>query len=92
VGRRGRIRFLGRLVGGPGQAGTHVTLYAVDRRGRGRVPVEVLRCDSRGGFRFAYRFSRTPGPTTYRFIAVLERQQSYPYAAGRSPIVPVRVG
>ena len=91
VGRRGKIHFHGVLAGGPGKDGTHVTLYAVDRRGRGRIPVVVLRCDARGRFRYVYRFSRTPGPTTYRFIAVVEGQNGYPYAAGRSPIVPVRV-
>jgi hypothetical protein len=92
VGRHGTIRFRGALPGGPGRDGTHLTLYAVDRRGRGQIPVAVLRCDARGRFRYRYRFSRTPGPTTYRFVAVLERQQGYPYASGRSPIVSVRVG
>lgn len=92
VGRRGTIYFRGALAGGPGRDGTHVTLYAVDRRGRGRIPVAVLRCDGLGRFRYSYRFSRTPGPTTYRFVAVLERQKGYPYDAGISPIVGVRVG
>jgi hypothetical protein len=92
IGRRGRVRFRGMLVGGPGREGAQVALYAVDRRGGSRVPVAILRCDSRGRFRYSYRFSRTPGPTTYRFVAVADRQQGYPYAAGRSPIVPLRVG
>lgn len=56
------------------------------------MPVAVLRSDARGRFRYAYRFSHTPGPTTYRFVAVLARQEAYPYANGRSPIVALRVG
>ncbi len=92
VGRHGTIRFRGRLGGGPGQADTQVALYAVDARGRSRVPVAVLPCDENGRFTWAYRFSRTPGPTTYRFEAVLRRQAGYPYSAAQSPRVAVRVG
>jgi hypothetical protein len=92
VGRRGRVRFRGSLVGGPSREDVQVALYAVNRRGGDRVPVALLRCDARGRFRYSYRFSRTPGPTTYRFVAVLSRQEAYPYASGRSPIVPLRVG
>jgi hypothetical protein len=92
VGRHGRVRFRGSLLGGPGREDVQVALYAVDPNGRNRVPVAVLRSDVRGRFRYAYRFSRTPGPTTYRFIAVLARQEAYPYANGRSPIVRLRVG
>jgi hypothetical protein len=92
VGRHGRVRFHGALAGGPGREDVQVALYAVDRHGGNRIPVAVLRCDARGRFRYAYRFSRTPGPTTYRFVAVLARQAAYPYASGRSPIVALRVG
>jgi hypothetical protein len=92
VGRRGRVLFRGSLAGGPGREDVQVTLYAVDRHGGNRIPVAVLRSDARGRFRYAYRFSRTPGPTTYRFVAVLARQAAYPYADGRSPIVALRVG
>jgi len=55
------------------------------------VPVEVVRTDSRGRFRFRYRFARTFAPFTYRFIAKYERQATFPYAAGTSPVATVRV-
>jgi hypothetical protein len=88
---RGTIRFRGRLKGGPGRAGVQVTLYAVGRRTRSRVPVAVLTSDTSGRFRFEYRFVRTFAPFTYRFIARTERQRGYPYAGGSSARVTVRV-
>lgn len=88
---RGTIRFSGKLLGGPGRAGLQVTLYAVGRRGRGRVPVEVLRTNTNGTFRFRYRFARTFAPFTYRFQARIEKQRSYPYAAASSPRATVHV-
>ncbi len=91
VGRHGRVRFRGSLLGGPGREDVQVALYAVNRHGGDRVPVAVLHSNARGRFRYSYRFSRTSGPTTYRFIAVLARQQAYPYANARSPIVSLRV-
>jgi hypothetical protein len=92
IGRHGRIVFAGRLRGSPGQGGTQVALYAVARTGRARVPVAVLRADSRGRFRYAYRFTRTLAPTTYWFQSALSAQRGYPYAAARSRRVAVRVG
>jgi hypothetical protein len=91
VGPRGRISFRGRLLGGPGQAGDQVTLYAVAGRGRDRVPVAVVRTDRRGRFRFAYRFRRTIAPFTYRFRAKLPTQAGYPYAGAWSRTVTVKI-
>jgi hypothetical protein len=88
---RGRIRFSGRLLGGPGRGGVQVTLYAVGRVGRSRVPVAVLRTGNRGRFRFEYRFVRTFAPFTYWFQARLGSQRTYPYAAASSNRVTVRV-
>ena len=88
---RGTIRFRGQLRGRGKRGGLQVTLYAIDRSGRRRVPVEVVRTDDRGRFRFRYRFARTFAPFTYRFIARSERQPTYPYAAGSSPTATVRV-
>lgn len=68
-----------------------VALYAVDRTARRRVPVEVLKTDARGRFRYRYRFMRTFAPFTYRFQARVASQPGYPYAAGRSRIVAVRI-
>ena len=91
VANRGRITFRGRLVGGPGKAGAQVTIEAVGRDVRSRVPVTTLRTDARGRFRFSYRFLRSFAPFTYRFRARLMRQASYPYAGGASRIVTVRI-
>jgi hypothetical protein len=91
VQNRGQITFRGRLVGGPGKAGAQLTIEAVGRDVRSRVPVTTLRTDPRGRFRFSYRFLRSFAPFTYRFRARLMRQASYPYAAGASRIVTVRI-
>jgi hypothetical protein len=91
ISPRGRIRFTGRLVGGPGRAGTHVGLFAVARHGRDRVPVATVRADRRGRFHFSYRFRRTFAPFTYYFQAVVQRQNGYPYATGKSRRVSVRI-
>jgi hypothetical protein len=88
---RGTIRFRGRLLGDPGRAGVQVTLYAVGRQARSRVPVAVLRTDSAGRFRFRYQFLRTFAPFTYRFVAQVQSQRGYPYAAAASRPVTVRV-
>jgi hypothetical protein len=91
VANRGRITFRGRLVGGPGKPGTQVTIEAVGRDVRSRVPVTTLRTDRRGRFRFSYRFLRSFAPFTYRFRARVMRQASYPYATGASRVVTVRI-
>lgn len=91
VSNGGSIHFRGRLLGGPGKRGTQVVLEAVGRRGRQRVPVTTLRAGRRGGFRFSYRFLRSFAPFTYRFQARLIPQSGYPYAAGASPVVRVRI-
>jgi hypothetical protein len=88
---RGTIRFRGRLLGGPNRGGAQVALYAVGRRERSRVPVSVLTTNRKGRFRFRYRFVRTFAPFTYRFVARVERQRGYPYAAASSPVATVKV-
>ena len=88
---RGRIRFRGRLLAGPHREGTQVAIEAIGRTARARVPVTTLRADAHGRFRFAYRFLRTFAPFTYRFRAMVYRQASYPYAAGASRVVLVRI-
>jgi hypothetical protein len=91
VAPRAQIVFSGRLLGGPGQRDTQVGLFAVARKGRDRVPVATLRADRRGRFDFRYRFRRTFAPFTYYFQAVVQRQNGYPYATGRSRRVSVRI-
>jgi hypothetical protein len=79
------------LLGGPNRRGVTIGIYAVARRGRARVPVEILRTDARGRFRFAFRFRRSFAPFTYRFRARVPRQASYPYASGWSRTAVVKV-
>jgi hypothetical protein len=86
----GRARFAGRLVGGPGQLGTIVSLYAVDSDPKRRlIPVESVPVDRRGRFRYRYVFRTLTAPTRFRFQAIVRPQPSYPYALGRSRIVTV---
>lgn len=87
----GRIRFRGRLLGGPRRRGVAVAIYAVGRRLRDRVPVTILRTRAGGKFRFQYRFRRSFAPFTYRFRVRVHRQRGYPYAAGWSDTAVVRV-
>jgi hypothetical protein len=90
VGPRGVIRFRGRLLGGPGRAGTQVVLYALGGA-RSRIPVATVRADSRGRFRYRYRFTNSSPGATYRFRATMHSQRSYPYATGSSRAVTVRI-
>jgi hypothetical protein len=85
-----RIRFSGRLLGGPGQKGTLVTIYAVQSSGRRRIPVDTVAADAAGRFGLGYRFRNIGGRFTFRFQARVVRQPTYPYAAGGSRIVRVR--
>jgi len=91
VNTNGRIVFSGRLRGGPGARGVQVAIYAVARRGRARVPVEIVRTGAKGRFAFRYRFQRSFAPFTYRFRARVRRQAAYPYAAAWSRTVVVRI-
>jgi hypothetical protein len=90
-----QAHFKGRLLGGPGQGGVVVTIYAIGSRSPGArhlIPVETLRSDRRGRFRYSYRFRGVAGRITYRFQAVVRAQRSYPYADGRSRPIAVTVG
>jgi hypothetical protein len=80
--------FSGRLLGGPGQFGTQVTIYALG--GRRPIPVETVPADRRGRFRYRYRFSSISGRGGFRFRAVVKSQPNYPYASGGSRAVTVR--
>ncbi len=83
-----KATFSGRLLGGPGQFGTQVTIYAPTAKRP--VPVETVAADQRGRFRYRYRFSSISGRGGFRFQAVVKSQPTYPYALGRSPTVNVR--
>jgi hypothetical protein len=91
TGPTGRIVFRGRLVGGPGRRHTQVTLYALPGHGRRPIPVAVRTADSRGRFRYAYRFSGAFSNLSYTFQARTRSQTGYPYAPAASKKVVVRV-
>jgi hypothetical protein len=80
--------FSGRLLGGPGQFGTQVTIYAL--AARRPIPVETVPADQRGRFRYRYRFGSIGGRGDFRFQAVVKSQPTYPYVRGRSATVRVR--
>lgn len=84
------VRFTGRLLGKPiPAAGKVVALQA--KVGRGWRTFATPRANARGVFRYRYRFTSTTGTRRYRFRAAIAREGAYPYEAGVSPIVRVRV-
>ena len=88
--RNGRtVAFSGRLLAPPPEAGKLVTLQAF-YRGAWRT-FAVTRADARGRFRQAYRFQATVGRVAYHFRALIEREASYPYETGVTPVVTVLV-
>jgi hypothetical protein len=83
-----RVIFRGRLRGGHIPAtGKLVVLQGYDR-GAWRT-FATARSDRRGGFHAGYRFRGRPG--TYRVRARIPVDAAYPFAAGRSRAVTVRV-
>jgi hypothetical protein len=90
VGAGGRIRLSGRVLSRPRpRPGKLVVLQAFDR-GRWRT-FAVTRSHKRGRYTRAYRFMQSAG-RTFRFRAHLPREGAYPYSAGNSHTVRVRVG
>jgi hypothetical protein len=86
VGRQ--IHFSGRLLGGPvPSSGKLVVLEARSPGGRW-IKFNVVSTGRRGRYRAAYRF-RFPGPATYQFRVLSEREADYPYGQGASRIVSV---
>ena len=51
----------------------------------------TMRTDAAGRWAIRYRFRRTRGVQRYRFRARLPREASYPFAAGGSRSLTVRV-
>jgi hypothetical protein len=88
--RNGRtVTFTGRLRARPPEAGKLVTLQAFYRRAWRTFA--ITRADARGRFRQGYRFQATVGRVVYRFRARIERESSYPYETGVTPVVTVTV-
>ena len=86
-----KIRFLGRLKGGPSRKGTRVTIDVLVPDARRRVPIGNVKADGNGRFRFGYRFRRTLVRARYRFQARLTAQPAYPYRGATSRRVSVVV-
>ena len=78
-----RVRFSGRLRGGPYRQDASMILYALAGGGR-RIPVTSLRANSAGRFSYTYRFRTVTERSSFRFQVQVESRPSYPYAAGRS--------
>jgi hypothetical protein len=90
--RRGkRAMFTGQLAGGyVPQVGKLVNLQ-VFFRGKWRT-FATPRTNVKGAWRYAYRFTaRYSRPLTYRFRAIVPREQAYPFEQGTSKQVKVTV-
>ena len=91
----GRVRngtvltFSGRVLGERGTRRAVVTIYALTRGPRPRIPVETFRASASGRFTYRYRFRSIPGPVVYRFEARVLKQTGFPYVEGASRPVAV---
>jgi hypothetical protein len=84
------VQFSGRLHSLPvPPAGKLIELQVV-LSGRWQT-FRTTRTDAAGDWRVSYRFRRTCGLTRYRFRARLPAEASYPFVAGRTRPVRVRV-
>jgi hypothetical protein len=84
-----RVRFRGRLLGGPRRQDATLILYALG--GDRRIPVTPVRADARGRFEYDYRFRTVARRSTFRFQVRTQRQPAYPYATGASNVARVVV-
>ena len=86
---RHAVTFAGSVPGTPKGARTRVDLQAWGAGGRWLTFASpTLR---HGKFSASYRFTRTFSTSTYRFRAVLRTDEDFPYAAGKSREIRVRV-
>jgi hypothetical protein len=86
VGRR--IRFDGRLSGGPIPHGGKQLVLEARSPGSRWIEFKVVRTDAKGRFRASYRF-RFAGPASYRFRARSEPESDFPFTGGSSNVVAV---
>jgi hypothetical protein len=87
VGRR--IFFHGRLRGRPVAPSGPLVVLEARSPGGTWIKFDVVRANASGGYRSSYRF-RFPGPATYLFRAVSEREADYPFDSSASNVVTVR--
>lgn len=84
------VVFAGKLSAGPmPRRGKLVNLQVVVD-GRWHT-FATVRSSTTGKFRYRYRFTRTYGRVTYRFRALSRYEAAYPFVAGHSKTVRVRV-
>ena len=88
TGVGGRIRFSGRLRGGPVPAEGKQLVLEARSPGGPWIQFQDVHSDRRGRFHAGYRF-KFPGPAHYQFRAVSEPESDYPYARGASNLVAV---
>jgi hypothetical protein len=86
----GRVVFTGRLLGRPVPPGGRTVDLQAHYRGAWRT-FATPRTDSRGRWRYPYRFGATRGRVIYRFRALIKREAAYPYEQGATPVVSVVV-
>ena len=89
LGGPGTVRFAGRLRGGHVPARGKLLVLQGREDGRWRT-FAATRTDGRGRFHVRYRFRGVPG--SYPVRALVPADGSYPFAAGTSRAVSVRVG
>ena len=84
------VTFAGRVRTRPVPAAGKLVELQV-RFASGWSTFRTVRTDVRGRWRTRYRFQRTSGDLEYRFRARLPVEAGYPYEAGGSPRIAVRV-
>jgi hypothetical protein len=85
------LLITGRLTGGPyPHRGVVLNLQAI-RDGRWQGFANSFRTDSKGRFKFRYRFTRTLGVQRYRMRIRAYAQAGYPYVTGFSKRMTIRV-
>lgn len=84
------VRFRGRIATGRIPSQGKLVELQVWVRGRWRT-FATTRAGARGTWHYDYRFDGTRGRQTYRFRARVPPETGYPFAAGRSRVVRVRV-
>jgi hypothetical protein len=84
------VTFAGRLRSLPVPAAGKLVELQVVLSGRWQT-FRTVRTDSRGAWRVRYRFRRSCGSLRYRFRARLPAESGYPFEAGHTRAVGVRV-
>ena len=86
-----RVRFSGRLLGGSIPKGGKLLVVEGRRSRRGAwVKFDVIRTGARGRFHAGYRFAFV-GRGRWEIRVLAEAEADYPFAAGASSVVRVRV-